>query len=143
MIRKACAGALVTLLAWAAPAWAEDPREPVYVSAEQRDFVLSEMRDFLVAVQDIVWALAENDMAAVRETANAMGLGQGQGKGRRMGLNRVLPTEFRQMARGTHMAFSELAQTAERGPEEVLGDLGDLMSNCNGCHGVFKLVVKE
>jgi len=132
-------------LTWGVPTFvqAADDREAIVVSAEQRDFILAEMRDFLIAVQDIVLALAEDDVTTVAEVSKSMGLGQGQGMGRAMGLNRVLPMEFRQMARGTHGAFSELAQAAEMGPEGLLEDLGILMSNCTGCHGAYKLVVKK
>lgn len=79
-------------------------------------------------------------MATVAEVSRSMGLGMGQGAGQAMGMNQVLPMEFRQMARGTHMAFSELAQAADFGAEGVLADLGTLMSNCTGCHASYKLV---
>lgn len=118
-------------------------REPIYVSAEQREFILTEMREFLETVQDIVLASAEKDMDTVVEVARKMAPGAGGGMGRQMGLNKVLPLEFRQMGAGTHRAFGELAQAAEFGPEGVLADLGTLMSNCTGCHATYQLVVKE
>ena len=124
------------------PARAADDREAIVVSAEQRDFMMAEMRTFLVVVQDIVLGMAEGDMTAVSEAAHSMRMG-GQGGGMGMGMGRVLPLEFRQMARGTHMAFEELAQAAEFGPEGILDNLGTLMSNCTGCHATYKLVVKN
>jgi len=130
-----------TVLGVAQPALAEDDREAIVVSAEQRDFMMAEMRTFLVVVQDIVLGMAEGDMTAVAEAAHSMRMGQGGGQG--MGMGRVLPLEFRQMARGTHMAFEELAQAAEFGSDGVLADLGTLMSNCTGCHATYKLVVKN
>jgi len=123
------------------PARAADDREAIVVSAEQRDFMMAEMRTFLIVVQDIVLGMAEGDMTAVSEAAHSMRMGQGGGQA--MGMNRVLPLEFRQMARGTHMAFEELAQAAEFGPEGILENLGTLMSNCTGCHATYKLVVKN
>ncbi|MBL4614202.1 MAG: cytochrome c [Magnetovibrio sp.] len=96
----------------------------------------------MIAVQDIVQATAENDMSSVTEVSRAMGMGMGQGAGQAMGINQVLPMEFRQMARGTHMAFGELAQAAEFGSEGVMADLGALMSNCTGCHASYKIVAK-
>lgn len=120
----------------------EDDRQAIHVSAEQRAFILSEMRDFLVVVQDIVLGLADNDMDAVREAARTMAPGAGGGMGRQMGLNRVLPVEFRQMAMGTHRGFGELAQAAEFGADGVLADLGTLMSNCTGCHATYRLEVR-
>lgn len=134
------AALVAATLGWTVQVQAQDDREAISMSVEQRDFVLAEMRDFLVAVQDIVLATSENDMATVAEVSRSMGLGMGQGAGQAMGMNQVLPMEFRQMARGTHMAFSELAQAADFGAEGVLADLGTLMSNCTGCHASYKLV---
>jgi len=132
---------MAAMMSVASPAVAEDDREAIAVSAAQRDFMMAEMREFLVVVQDIVLGMAEGDMPAVAEAAHSMRMGQGGGQG--MGMGRVLPLEFRQMARGTHMAFEELAQAAEFGAEGVLADLGTLMSNCTGCHATYKLVVNK
>ncbi|HEY9079862.1 hypothetical protein [Magnetovibrio sp.] len=135
------AALLVASVSGASSARAEDDRQEIVVSAEQRDFMMAEMRQFLVVVQDIVLAMAENDMAAVAEAGHSMRMGQGGGAA--MGMGQVLPLEFRQMARGTHMAFEELAQAAEFGPEGVLENLGTLMSNCTGCHATYKVVAKN
>jgi len=140
MKRIVLMSAFTSMLLMAQTGWAQDDREVIYMSGEQRAFVLTEMRAFLVAVQDIVLAVADNDMETIKETARAMGPGSGMGM--QMGLPQVLPVEFRQMARGTHMAFSELAQAAEFGPEGVIADLGTLMSSCNGCHEAYQLQTK-
>lgn len=134
------AAMIAATLGWNAQALAQDEREAVNMNVEQRDFVLAEMSDFLGALQDIVLAISNNDMASVSEASHAMGVGMGQGAGRPMGLNSVLPLEFRQIARSTHMGFSELAQTAEFGPEGLLADLATLMSNCTRCHASYKIV---
>lgn len=131
-------GLLAALLATIAPAHAEDDRQPIVVSGDQGDMMRVEMRAFLVAVQDIILALAEGDMPAVAESARSVSRGRGMGGG----MGRTMPMEFHQMGRGTHIAFEELAQAAEFGPEGVMGELGTLMSNCTGCHATFKLVVK-
>jgi len=130
--------ALVLYGSWVSTATAEDDREAIFVSREQRDLVLEDMRNFLVAVQDIVLAMADGDMATVSEVARAMG----PGKGRGMGMGMDVPMEFRQMGRGTHVAFVELAQAADMGAEGVIADLGTLMSNCTGCHVTYKFVIK-
>ncbi|MCW8915908.1 MAG: hypothetical protein OQK24_08660 [Magnetovibrio sp.] len=121
-------------------AQAEDDREALPVTAAQKTQMLGEMRGFLEAVQDIVLAMAENDMPSVIEAAKSMGMGRNRGTGQ--GVGRYMPMEFRQMGRGTHVAFDELAQAAEFGPEGVLEELGVLMSNCNGCHATYRLVLR-
>jgi len=131
-------GLSAALLVAIAPAYAQDDRQAIVVSADQRDMMRAEMRTFLVTVQDIVLALAEGDMPAVADSARSMSRGRGMGGG----MGRAMPMEFHQMGRGTHIAFEELAQAAEFGPEGVMGELGTLMSNCTGCHATFKLVVK-
>lgn len=134
--------ALVMYGAGMSAAAAADDREAIYVSSEQRNLVLSDMRNFLVAVQDIVLAMADGDMATVSDVARSMGPGMGRGVGMGMGRTMNVPMEFRQLGRETHMAFSELAQAADIGPEGVLTDLGTLMSNCTACHVTYKFVVK-
>ncbi|MEG3617917.1 hypothetical protein V5T82_05570 [Magnetovibrio sp. PR-2] len=128
---------------WLSPAMAVDDRQVIELSKDQRDRVLTQMRGFLEAVQDIVLATSEGDMEAVKEAAIQYGMGHhGQPGQRGLGVGRMAPPEFRQMGRSTHLAFDELAQAAEFGPQMVLEDLGVLMSNCTGCHATFRLVEK-
>ena len=127
---------------WASPTLADD-RQVIELTKDQRDRVLTQMRGFLEAIQDIVLAVAEEDMETVKETAKVYGMGHHSHPGQRgLGVGRIAPMEFRQMGRGTHVAFDELAQAAEFGPQMVLEELGVLMSNCTGCHATFQIVEK-
>lgn len=140
---KRILSAVLAAMLWTSPVMAEDDRQVIELTKEQRDVMLSQMRGFLEVVQDIVLATAEGDMEAVKEAARANGMGHHRQPGQRgMGAGRAAPMEFRQMGRATHMAFDELAQAAEFGPQMVLEELGVLMSNCTGCHATFKLVEK-
>ena len=144
---------LVVLAGWAmlAPSvWAQDaqdapdavdamPRKPIDVSAEQRAFVLQEMRAFLEATQDVLLAVADNDMGAVADVARTMAPSKASAD---MGINHVMPQEFRELGQSTHQAFADLAQSAQFGSNAVVADLGNLMTNCTNCHAAFRLVVK-
>ncbi len=142
-MKRVLGTALASVALFGTPALAVDDREAVMLSAEQRDFVLGEMRLFLETVQDIILATAEGDMAAVKESASAMGLAHARETNQSgRGPGKAAPMAFRQMGRGTHMAFDELAQASEFGSDGVLEELGVLMSNCNGCHASYKLVLK-
>ena len=133
-----CVGAML----WVSPSLADD-RQVLELTTEQRGRLVTQMNGFLEAIQDIVLGIAEDDMEAVREAADACGMRHGHEPGQRgTGVGRVAPPEFRQMGRGMHLAFDELAQASEFGPQVVLEELGVLMSNCMGCHASFRVMDK-
>jgi len=114
-------------------------RVVVPLTLEERDHVLREMRDFLVALQGVTEGLAQNDFAAVSAAARKVGSG---GEGGRMPpeIARKLPPEFRQLARATHDQFDSLAAdaTARRDARHTLAQASALMQRCNACHALFR-----
>jgi len=114
-------------------------RVVVPLTLEERDQVLGEMRDFLVALQGVTEGLAQNDFAAVSAAARKVGSG---GEGGRMPpeIARKLPPEFRQLARATHDQFDALAAdaTARRDARHTLAQTSALMQRCNACHALFR-----
>ena len=114
-------------------------RVVVPLTLEERDRVLGEMRDFLVALQGMTEGLARNDFAAVAAAAHKVGSGA---EGGRMPpeIARKLPPEFRQLARATHDQFDSLAAdaTARRDARHTLAQTSALMQRCNACHALFR-----
>lgn len=120
-----------------------DGRSAIVLSAGERDLVLAEMRDFLVAVQAITAAAAEGDAAAVASASRRVGAAAQEGVP--PSLMGKLPLSFKQLGFSTHAAFDQLAMDTE-----ALGDtravptaLGQLMNNCTGCHAAYRLTTEE
>lgn len=55
-----------------------------------------------------------------------------------------LPLDFMTLGMGTHKAFDALADTAENtdDPLVVLGELGDVMNRCTGCHSGYRFGIE-
>jgi len=122
---------------------ASDGRTAIMLSQGEKDFVLTEMRGFLNAVQQIIEGLDEKDMKKVAQSAHAVGMAamrEAPGP-----LMRKLPMGFKQMGHPLHQAFDDLAQEAEdmgdRG--KVLEKLSGLMNNCVACHSTYRLDVEH
>jgi hypothetical protein len=111
----------------------------VPLTPAEREHVLGEMRDFLVALQAVTDGLARDDFGAVAAAARKVGAGA---EGGRMppGIARKLPPEFRQLARATHDGFDALATDAvARGDaRHTLAQTSALMQRCNACHAAFQ-----
>ena len=114
-------------------------RVVVPLTPDEREHVLGEMRDFLVALQGVTDALARDDFGAVAAAARKVGAGS---EGGRMppAIAKKLPPEFRQLARATHDQFDALAVDAvgRRDARHTLAQTSALMQRCNACHAVFQ-----
>ena len=120
---------------------ADDGRTAIMLSSGERDLVLGEMRTFLEAVQGIVTAIAEDDMATVAELATPVGMVATEGEA--ASLMGKLPIEFKLHGMATHGLFDDLAEQAtETGDRQlVTASLGVLMENCTSCHAGYRFDV--
>jgi len=113
-------------------------RAVVPLTPEEREHVLGEMRDFLVALQGVTDGLARDDFGAVTAAARKVGAGA---EGGRMppAIAKKLPPEFRQLAKATHDGFDTLAaDAARRDARHTLTQASALMQRCNACHAAFR-----
>lgn len=119
-----------------------DGRTVVLLSADERNMVLGEMRGLLEAVQGVVQAAAAGDMDAVSATARAVGMAAAEGESAAM-IGKI-PLDFMTLGMGTHKAFDALADTAENtdDPLVVLGQLGEMMDRCTGCHAGYRFGIE-
>jgi len=121
----------------------EDGRLVIELTANERDFILLEMRAFLDSVQQITQGVASNDFDTVVKAASAAGLAsQEEVPG---ALIAKLPLEFKKLGFDTHAQFTQLALDAEQlgDSEYTMGQLGTLLQNCVTCHAAFKFEVKQ
>ena len=120
---------------------ASDGRTAIYLEQSERDFVLTEMRTFLMSVQQITTGLGKNDMQQVAAAARQVGAATAkQVPGSLMG---KLPMGFKRLGMDTHAKFDQMALDAkEMGNRElVLEQLGELMQNCVACHASWRFEV--
>jgi hypothetical protein len=120
---------------------AADGRTAIVLDAGERDLVLAEMRDFLVALQAITAATVDDDVAAVVDAASRVG-GAAQ-HSVPASLVGKLPLAFKRLGFDTHSRFDILAENAREfgSTAPVLGDMAALMQNCTGCHAAYRIEV--
>jgi hypothetical protein len=107
-----------------------DNRLSVQLTESERNLVLSEMRQFLVAIQQITTALTNDDMESIIKNASSVGMGAQ--KDVPVSLMAKIPLEFKKLGFDTHLKFDELAQDAKDmgDPQLTLHHLSNLMQNC-------------
>ncbi len=118
-----------------------DDRIAIQLEPQERDLVLSEMRAFLVAVQQITNGILQQDMQMIAESARKVGMTtQRSVPGSLIG---KLPIGFKAMGMETHNLFDTLALDAIEleDSEYTLSQLNTLMQNCIACHAGYKFEV--
>lgn len=95
------------------------------------------MRDHLVAVQEIVAALARDDFAAIEKAATRIGLSDGmEAMCTHMGAG---APGFTEQALSFHRAADAIAVAArDKDRARTLDALGTTLQICTGCHATFK-----
>lgn len=124
-----------------ATATADDGRDAIELTADERNFVLAEMRAFLESVQEITSAISEKNMEAAAASASRVGLASTRTTPKT--LMAKLPPAFRALGMETHMAFDGIAREAEDmgDSQVVLAQLGSLLQNCVACHAGYRIDV--
>lgn len=117
-----------------------DTRQVILLNPAQRHHVLGHMQEFLQGVQGITYGLATDDLDLVAESAQSIGPQQ-PGDGNELGMNEVLPKEFRMMGKQARISFGEIATLAENGADdgEILAELSTGLAACNACHTIYQL----
>ena len=116
-----------------------DNRLIVKLSNPQRNQVLGEMRLLLKGAQNILGALAKDDMTAVAEHARALGFYMKHKA--EDPLHDVLPKEFMQLGMSMHKDFDLIAIDAEslKDPKHTLQQFSVTMGKCTACHDTYQI----
>lgn len=114
-----------------------DPRTPVPLLPQMAWHQKQNMQDHLIAVQEIVNALATDDLSTVAKAASRIGLSdQMQQTCEHMGAGAA---GFTERALTFHRQADEIAAAATRGDkQEALVALGRTLSTCTSCHATFR-----
>ncbi len=118
---------------------APDGRTTLLFNDSERAFFLNEMRNFLIAVQQISSAIEKDDMALV--VAAAKKVGSGDLSHVPSGIMAKLPLATKKMGLSTHKAFDQLAMDAEQlgDKDHVLSQLNQILPTCTACHALYKV----
>ncbi len=130
---------LALLLCQSAHAEEADRRQILCLTGPQREYVLNEMRSLLNGTQQILGALAKDDMKSVAESARALGLTM-KHKAENP-LHEVLPKAFMMLGMSMHKDFDAIAADAEtlKDPKHTLKQLDETMGKCNACHASYQI----
>ena len=121
---------------------AADDREVIWVSASEKAQLLSEMRAFLKASQQILEANLAGNMEAVAEAARLEGVKLFNETPE--AITEKLPITFSMIGPRAYMGFERIVDEAEGAGDmqEIFSQLAQLQKNCIACHGLFRFDVK-
>ncbi len=120
-----------------------DNRIIIHLTEDERHIVLSEMRNFLLSVQQISRGIADEDMELVSRAAKKSGNTiQRDMPGTLIG---KLPIEFKQLGFDTHNRFDQISMDAESlsDRQHTLEQIAELMQNCIACHDTYQFTVEN
>lgn len=131
------------LIATTATASDIDERRVLPATEMQRNHILTEMRALLAGTQNILSALARDDMAAVARHAHPLGTGMAH-KGENH-MQAVLPKEFMQLGMSLHKDFDQIAADAEslQDSRYTLKQLSESMNKCVACHAAYQIRITD
>lgn len=118
---------------------ASDGRKSLMLEAGERDLVLTEMRMFLIAVQEIIQAANDNNAEGIVKSARFVGRAAQEAVPG--SLMKKLPLEFKKLGFDTHEKFDQLALDAEQFGDTAVSmkQLSTLMQNCVSCHASYRV----
>jgi hypothetical protein len=121
---------------------AMDARKPVPLLPMMANHQKQNMRDHLVAVQEIIAALGTQDFAAIEKSAGRIGYSEQMGQMcTHMGAG---ADGFTDQALAFHHTADEIGEAAKRKDADgVLKALNETLSACTSCHATYKQAVVD
>lgn len=120
-----------------------DDRTVLLVNAEQRDFLLNEMRQMLSSSQQILEGIVNDDMEMVEQAARASGMKMGRSTPD--SIKRILPKGFKALGPLSHRGFEQIANEASGfgDKDAILNLLSEAQKSCVACHQTYQLKLGE
>jgi len=116
-----------------------DQRTAIHLAPAERDLVLTEMRQMLHSVHNLVTGLSAGDRKIMEQAARASGMGMA------VDVNPILiaklPLAFKQQGMSVHRDFDALADKIAQGADQatVLREFTGITARCVGCHTAYRL----
>ena len=113
------------------------------VSQPNRDFVMSEMRNFVETLHQINMGIEQNDSSLIVEAARSSGGSVAHHAP--AGLIASIPMGFKTIGFDTHAKFDSIANSAEKNfdPKVIQQQVTALLGNCVACHRSYRMDVKK
>lgn len=134
---------LLSFIASSALADEVDNRQMLNLTELQRNHVLTEMRSLLTGTQNILAAIAKDDMAAVAEHAQSLGFNMKHKT--ENPLHDILPKDFMMLGMSMYKDFDLIAADAGtlKDPKHTLKQLSDTMAKCTACHASYQIRLNQ
>ena len=117
-----------------------DQRTEIIITRTERNMILSEMRDLLKGVQQIIRSANQNNFKEVSTTARSLGIVMASEAGH-PALLKKFPLAFKKLGLGVHRSFDSLADRAESlNTNQVLTETTNIMNSCITCHATYRLL---
>lgn len=123
---------------------AEDNRQLVQMPDRMKNHMLSNMRDHLLALQEISGALAKHEYEKAADTAEQrLGMSSLKSHGASH-MARVMPKQMAEIGTNMHKAASRFAVSARDAEvdgslDKALSALSDVMEQCVACHAGYRV----
>lgn len=115
-----------------------DPRQNLQLTPSEQAEFLSEMRNMLFSIQQILEGIGTSDRDKIAEAAKLSG--NRMARATPASVRAKMPQSFRDIGGPTHMMFEELAMRADSDEMDMLAsDAGKLMMQCLACHAKFRV----
>ena len=120
----------------------KDTRITVKYAPDLRDFVLSEMRDYLEVIAEIQQGIAEDNPDKIYKAASRQGQASIEDTPAR--LLKLSPIPCKKMGFAGHHLFQAIADSAKTNynPKTTIKQLSALTNNCISCHRTYKIDMK-
>ena len=119
-----------------------DGRVVILLDAEERNYILKEMRGLLGHMQQLITAISNDDMDEVIKIADTLVEdSSGQTPAR---LIAKMPIAFKKLSFNIHDGFKDLQEMSKknRDSKEALKQVSKIMQNCLACHASHSLMPK-
>ncbi len=120
-------------------------RKILYLTKEEKDFVLYEMRELLKAIHGIHTGIANDDYNFAYKIAKSAGMDMVHKiETKEKIILLKLPNEFKKLGFSTHNQFDLLAESIkEKDKKEIEKNLSILTSYCVSCHDLYSFEVEN
>ncbi|RLA01339.1 MAG: hypothetical protein DRQ47_08200 [Gammaproteobacteria bacterium] len=118
-----------------------DSRITIELESGERHFILGEMRGLLSKIQQLIAALATDDMDTFIQVAKVL---KDESRGEiQQSLIGQMPIGFKKMSYKIHSDFTQLYDDAlaKQDTAYSLQQVSELMQNCVACHATYSLQV--
>ncbi len=131
---------IVALFSLATVSAGEDARELVPMPAMMQAHMLSNMRDHLAALDEILSEMAKGELDSAAEIAESrLGMSSLESHGARH-MAQVMPPGMRSIGTSMHRAASRFALKAQEGDAmEAYGLLSQVTAACVACHAGYRI----